>query len=489
MGVSRREFVRSAAASAAFVGFGRYLHAQGRVGRAGGPPTAPTPIPVQPYLSEVDVYGPLIADPHRILDLPKGFSYKILSRTGDAMTDGLRVPGAPDGMATFAGPNGRVILVRNHEMGSADSFQGAFGIEYELLAKVDSKRLYDKGNGRPHLGGTTTLVYDPATGLVERQFLSLGGTLRNCAGGATPWNSWISCEETVDLAGEDNEKDHGYAFEVPVTSEPKLTDAIPLKAMGRFYHEAVAVEPRTSIVYQTEDRVDGLIYRFIPSTPQRLANGGRLQVLSVRDRKTLDTRNFGETGAPRLPVGESLAVRWLDIDDVDSQRDDLRTRGAALGAAVFARGEGMWHGTNEVYFACTNGGLSMRGQVFKYTPSPAEGTSGEETKPGHLQLYLEPDNATIMESVDNLAVAPWGDLILCEDNAAPAPTVVRQNPLNYLRGVTPAGKVYTFARNRYAGVSEFAGACFAPNHPTMFVNIQVPGLTLAITGPWKDTRG
>ena len=482
MAISRRQFVQGAAVSAGFLGLGRYLHAQGRGAAAAAPPE------IQPYLNEVEGYGPLVADPHRILDLPKGFSYKVLSRTGDTMSDGLRVPAAPDGMAAFPGQNGRVILVRNHEMPQDWSFDGPFGLEGELLDKIDVTRLYDAGKGRPHLGGTTTLVYDPATGRVERQFLSLGGTLRNCAGGATPWNSWISCEETVDLAGETNEKSHGYNFEVPASAEPTLTQAVPLKAMGRFYHEAVAVEPRTSIVYQTEDRVDGLIYRFIPSTPRVLANGGRLQVLAIRDRKTFDTRNYAETGAPRLPVGESQAVRWIDIDNVDTDRDDLRTRGAALGGAVFARGEGMWYGNGEVYFTCTTGGLGMRGQVFRYIPSAAEGTAGEERAPGKLELFLEPNNASIMESCDNVTIAPWGDLILSEDNAAPGPAVVRQNQLNYVRGVTPQGKVYTLARNRYAGVSDLAGACFAPNHPTMFMNIQWPGITLAITGPWNEAR-
>ncbi len=491
MVISRRQLVRQAAAvSAGFLGLSQYLHAQtgtgGTAGRAGGAAAAPPPPPPpQPYLGQIRGYGPLVSDPRRILDLPKDFSYQILSHTGNVMDDGFRVPGAPDGMATFAGSNGRVILVRNHEL-TADNYSlGPYGWTNELFAKTDRSRVYDAGHGHPHLGGTTTLVYDPATRKVERQFLSLAGTLRNCAGGPTPWNSWISCEETVDLAGEDNERDHGYAFEVPASPTPGLVTPTPLKAMGRFYHEAVAIDPRTGIVYQTEDRVDGLVYRFIPTRPGNLAAGGRLQVLAVRDRKTCDTRNFAETGAPRIPHGEWLAVHWLDLDNVDTKRDDLRTRGAALGAAIFARGEGMWFGRGEVFFACTNGGLSQRGQVFRYVPSAAEGTAGEDAAPGRLQLFVEPDNAQLLESVDNLTVAPSGHLFLCEDNAAPAPTVVRQSAQNYVRGVTPDGKLYTFARNRYAGVSELSGVCFSPDGSTMFLNIQAPGFTLAIVGPWS----
>lgn len=476
MGISRREFVRQGAAvTAGFLGLGRYLGAQGR---ASGSALA-----VQPYANEFDGYGPLVPDPQRIVDLPAGFRYSVISRAGDRMDDGFRVPGAPDGMAAFSGPNGRVIVVRNHELEAARPEHGPFGADYEFLPSIDRALIYDFGRGRPHLGGTTTIVYDPATGTVERQFISLAGTLRNCAGGPTPWNTWITCEEAVDLASETNEKNHGYNFEVP-TSATRPVAPVPLTAMGRFNHEAVAVEPRTGIVYQTEDRNDGLIYRFIPDVPRELARGGRLQVLSIRDRKTLDTRNYAETGAPKVPIGERLAVRWIDIDEVDTERDDLRARGAAMGAAVFARGEGMWYGRNEIYFACTNGGVGMRGQIFKYTPSPAEGMSGEDAEPGTLELYLEPNNSHLLESCDNVTVAPWGDLVICEDNAAPAGVVERYAATNYLRGVTPSGKCYTIGVNR-TGASEFAGACFAPNHPTLFVNIQTVGLTLAITGPWK----
>lgn len=491
MAVTRRQFVHATAVSAGFFGLGQYVHGQARGAGARGTGAAPAPPPPpqpQPYLSEVRGYGPLVPDPRGVLDLPKGFGYQILSHTGNTMDDGFRVPGAPDGMAAFPGPNGRVILIRNHELGADNPTTGPFGWTNELLPKIDATYLYDAGkDGRnPHFGGTTTLVYDPATGKVERQFLSLAGTIRNCAGGPTPWNSWITCEENVEVAGDLNAKDHGYCFEVPASATPKLTMPVPLKAMGRFNHEAVAVDPRTGIVYQTEDRLDGLIYRYIPATRGNLAAGGTLQVMAVRDRKTCDTRNLGETGEPRIPVGQRLAVRWIDIDNVDTQRDDLRTRGAALGGALFARGEGMWYGDGEVFFACTNGGLSQRGQVFRYTPSPAEGTAGEEKAPGMLQLHLEPDNARLLESVDNLVVAPWGGLFLFEDNAAPTPTAVRQIAANYVRGVTPGGKIYTFARNRYAGVSELAGGCFAPNHPTMFLNIQMPGFTVAITGPWQE---
>jgi len=488
--LTRRNFVHALGITAGFLGLGQYLRGQagaapggagfGGRGRGGGP--------IQPYLNEIEGYGPLVADPRRIFDLPEGFTYKIISRTGEIMSDGLHVPGRADGMAAFAGPDGRVILVRNHELDPPMPQLGPFGADFYLLPQVDRSRIYDNGNGRPHNGGTTTLVYNPVTQTVEKMFLSLAGTMHNCAGGPTPWGSWISCEEAVDRVSENSEVDHGYNFEVPATTEMGLVEPVPLKAMGRFLHEAVAVDPRTGIVYQTEDRNDGLIYRFIPDVPGQLAAGGRLQVLSVRDQETFETRNYPETGGPTLRPNVPLPVEWLDIDDVEAPEDDLRARGARLGAAVFARGEGMWFGNNEVFFACTNGGLTQRGQIFRYRPSPAEGTPAEADDPGILELYLEPNNSALLEGCDNVMVAPWGDLIICEDNAAPNPVVGNYSGSNYLRGVTPDGKIYTLGRNRFLNISELAGICFAPNHPTMFLNIQEPGLTLAITGPWESLQ-
>lgn len=418
-------------------------------------------------------YGDLIRDPMGILDLPKGFSYKILGRTGDIMDDGLRLPGRPDGMAAFPGKDGRVILVRNHENLSGWSFDGPFGTQNELLDKVAPENLYDYGKGvRPAPGGTTTLVYNPATEALERQYLSLGGTVRNCAGGPTPWGSWVSCEETVERAGDYTEKDHGYNFEVPAREEIGLVDPVPLKAMGRFNHEAIAVDPKSGIVYQSEDRGDGLFYRFIPDVPGKLAEGGRLQALVVRGSKGYDTRNWAFIQS-KMPVGQRFAVEWIDMDEIDSPKDDLRYRGHVAGAARFARGEGMWYGNDEIYLACTNGGAKLAGQVFRYIPSPVEGTAAEASQPGELELFLEPNDTELLESCDNLTVAPWGHLVIVEDG----------NDTDHIRGVTPNGEIYTIARNVYND-SEMAGPCFAPDGKTLFLNIQVPGMTLAVVGPW-----
>jgi secreted PhoX family phosphatase len=424
----------------------------------------------------VEGFGPLLPDPAGILDLPAGFRYTVVARQGDRMSDGLLMPGQPDGMAAFAGPDGTTVLVCNHELNPATPELGPFGEDYALLSKLDPALLYDAGHLKtPGMGGTTTLVYDTRSGKLLRSHLSLAGTERNCAGGPTPWDSWISCEETTAGVDELHETDHGWNFEVPSGADGPVRP-LPLKAMGRFNHEAIAVDPASGAVYETEDRPDGLIYRFLPKTPGALAEGGRLQALVIRDQAACDTRNWGD--GPAIACGDRFAVAWMDLAETDAPKDDLRLRGFAGGAARFARGEGMWHGNGAIYFACTNGGAAKKGQIWKYTPSAAEGTAGESASPGTLELFVEPNDGGLVDNADNLTVAPWGDLIVCEDGSGE----------QFLVGVTPDGGIYKFGRNAMASNSELAGATFAPDGSTLFVNVQHAGLTLAITGPWRSAR-
>ena len=417
-----------------------------------------------------DQYGPLLEDPKGIFNLPKGFSYKIISRSGELMDDGFLSPGRNDAMAAFSSKNGKVLVIRNHELSSDDPENGPFGIDNAMLQKLPDSAIYDRGyNKNPSLGGTTTFLFNEDTQEVEYEYLSLAGTIRNCAGGPTPWNSWLSCEETFESKLEGvNEHNHGYVFEVPVSETAILADPFPLKAMGRFNHEAVAVDPDSGFVYLTEDRGDGLIYRFIPNETGDLRAGGKLQALGIKGEQGFDTRNWE---SQILKTGKLLEVEWIDLDDTDPEEDDLRLRGYEQGAARFARGEGMWYGNDEIYFACTNGGREKQGQVFRYIPSAKE-KKGNQKVAGHLELFVEPNDKEIIRACDNLTVAPWGDVILCEDNSRPR-----------LIGITPKGQIYHLGLN-IGYESELTGACFSPSGKTLFVNIQHAGLTLAITGPW-----
>jgi len=462
MHVSRRSFLRGTTAfSLGFVGLRHALARRDTLNSAVGADSSVG-------------YGPLVADPKGVLDLPAGFTYRTFSPRGEEMNDGLLVPGKHDGMACFAAGTGKVALVRNHELLPIWTNKGPFGTFNERLGKVDPKKLFDAGGGgRPGLGGTTTLIYNLKDQRVERQFMSLLGTVYNCAGGPTPWGSWLTCEETtIGRKDEGLDQDHGWVFEVDANATGPV-DPVPLTAMGRFKHEAVAVDP-SGVVYLTEDLADGVLYRFIPRTPGKLAAGGRLQALVVRDQRTLDTKNWGDVA--QVTPGSRLSVGWVDLEDVLSPNDDLRVQGASKGAALFARCEGMWHAGDSVYFAATTGGKKQFGQIWKYTPSASEGTPGEDKDPATLELFLEPNNSDVLNNADNVTTTPWGDLLICEDGAN----------RNGLVCVTPKGDVYRFGMNRLSD-AETAGACFSPDGSTLFFNVQEPGITFAVTGPWKKS--
>lgn len=421
-------------------------------------------------VDQVRGYGPLRPDPAGILDLPEGFAYEVISRAGEVMDDGFLTPDHFDGMACLALPDGRLALTRNHELDEGEHRLGPAGGRPDLEVRLAALPAFDRApDGRTLPGGVTTLVVDPATGRRERQFLSLAGTVLNCAGGTTPWGGWLTCEETL-VGAPKTGASHGWIFEVPAAADGPVTP-VPLTAMGRFRHEAATVDPATGAVYLTEDRDDGLLYRFLSQAPGRLAEGGRLQALAF-DGGT-DSRNWR---AKVLAPGESRAVRWIDLDGVDSPGDDLRRRGHALGAALFARGEGIHlsptpGGGAEVFFTCTSGGARRLGQIFRLVP----GSGGAADQ---LQLFLESEDPRVLDYGDNLTVAPSGDLVVCEDRVG-----LRAN---HLKGVTPEGRVYALARLRMR--TELAGVCFSPDGGILFVNAYSPGRTFAITGPWDLRR-
>lgn len=420
-------------------------------------------------LAEGRGFGMPVSDAADILDLPPGFSYKIVSQFGQSMSDGNKVPNSADGMGCTTLADGRLCLMRNHELGANELAYGACAVGTSAdAAAFDCVR---GGSGEALPGGVSTLVLDPVTLAVEEQYLALVGTIRNCAGGMTPWGSWLSCEEDVSRGGGKHGQDHGWVFEMPV-APGGLVAADPIKAMGRFNHEAAVCDPRSGAIYMTEDRQDSLFYRFLPAEPGQLRKGGRLQALALVDPALADTRNWSGNA---LVTGDWHAARWIDLDDVESPKDDLRKRGARGGAAIFARGEGVHGGEGEIYFTCTSGGPARRGQIMRYCPSPVEGTAGEATQPGRLQLFVETTEPEHFSFGDNLTVAPNGDLIVCEDRRGARPD-------NWLRGVTPDGRVYPFAR--VAAATKVSGVCFAPDGKTMFLNLYSPARTIAVRGPF-----
>ncbi len=414
-------------------------------------------------------YGPLAPVPSRntgetLLELPPGFSYTAFGKKGGLMSDGHPTPGDHDGMAAFP-VDGMVRLLRNHEVSSVTPGE-AFG---------NRSAAYDPTAP----GGVTTLIVDPKTRELVRDFVSVSGTLFNCAGGPTPWGSWITCEESTlgtvryFRASEMRfrggyDKEHGYCFEVPADAEESVA-AEPLTAMGRFVHEAVAVDPATGIVYETEDNNPSGLYQYIPDYPGELARGGRLRMLAVKDRPGYDTRE-GQT------MGASLPVTWVEIEDPDPAEAGVDEtlvykEGADKGGAAFNRLEGCWYGNGRIFFTATTGGDEGLGQVWEYHPDGAD--------EGVLTLLFESPDASLMAAPDNVCVSPRGGLIVCEDN---------RDGIPYIRGLTKEGRVFDVAKD-VAGIAyrgEFAGATFSPDGETLFVNMQRPGLTYAIWGPWSE---
>ena len=405
-------------------------------------------------------YGPLFPTPDRttglpLLALPEGFSYVSFGWTGDVLGNGAPTPGSHDGMAAFAAGTGLVRLVRNHERGIGTPFAPA-------------SATYDPAAG----GGTTTLVFDTHGGVLVSAEPSMSGTLRNCAGGPTPWGTWLTCEETFDHTGTP----HGYIFEVPAGG---MGDPTPLRDMGRCSHEAVAVDPATGYVYETEDAGNSSgFYRFVPHVAGELASGGELFMLRV---KGVHQANL--TGA--FANGATFDVEWVRVMTPDNPAQGVPSnfvwaQGRAAGAATFARLEGCWYGNDaKVYVVSTSGGGSGRGQVWEYDPA-------EE----RLRMLFQSPGPEVLNAPDNICVSPRGGLVLCEDGSGE----------EFLHGLTVEGEIFPFAKNTvvlpearnalvpagdYTG-SEWAGACYSPDGKWLFANLQSPGVTVAITGPWKS---
>ena len=412
----------------------------------------------------------------KFLALPAGFEYNVIGKKTTPMSDGRPTPPLHDGMWTFK-VGKELRIVRNHEV--------AGGQLPRPGSAIGSANHYDELAG----GGTTTLVIDPKTRTIVRDFVSLSGTLINCAGGPTPWGSWISCEETTlgpavrttslgtKIGGFP--KPHGYCFEVFASANGNVPP-VPLRAMGRFVHEAVAVDKRTGIVYETEDFGSAGFYRFLPRRNKRLAEGGVLQMLAIKDKPQYDTRT-------KQKQGTQFTTGWVTIDNPDPAEADLDPmavfkQGRAKGGAIFSRLEGCCaDGDGIIYFTSTSGGDTRGGQVWRYEPLGRDD--------GRLTLMFESPDREVFDMPDNVCPMPGsGLLFICEDSDY----VARggSSPDNFVRILTPDGRIADFAKNITPDFprAEFAGTSFSPDARTLFVNIQTPGVTCAIWGDWERFR-
>ena len=395
----------------------------------------------------------LTLDPKSIMDLHPALKYQVISKEGSIMSDGFKVPGLADGMGSFL-VDDNIVLVRNHELVPWHGMgKSAFDKPSSQIKGLGNKH-YDKDS----IGGTTNVIIDSSSKKVLSEYLSLSGTQQNCAGGVTPWGTWLSCEENI--AKKDPKKTpHGYVFEIDPRKKG-LEKPIPLKAMGRFNHEAVAFD-RFNNAYLTEDRMDGLIYKFIPNRNKSLSSGS---LFALQIEGQIDSRNWDLL---KIKKGEKYTASWVEIDDNDPDDDTMRYEGIQKGATPFARPEGIIQSNESVFICCTAGGPLKKGQIWKLTSISPEKSV--------IELWYEVEDKNSINMPDNITVAPWGDLIVCEDNSK----------LNRLWGINSSGESYLIAANNYTK-SEFAGVCFSPLDNTMFVNLQGNGMTLLIDGNWNE---
>ena len=367
--------------------------------------------------------------------LRDGFECIVLTRAGETLTDGTRSSDLPDGMACFEQDDGSWVLMRNHEL-EDDGQRGAF-------PNGQAPQAFD---ARFH-GGVSRLVLDPTSLKILSSNTVLTGTHRNCSGGPSPWG-WLSCEESE----EDN---HGYVFRCP-TNTTGLAEANIIKGYGRFRHEAVAIDPQSLSAYLTEDQSDGAFYKFTPFNKQRPFEG-QLSALRIRDQSHFDT---GKEMSPR----SSLKVDWVHIADPTAAKVSVRKQAQQQGAAIFVRGEGAWSDENGVVFSATTGGKSGTGQIFRL-----------EFSTNTLTLLAESSDERGFNSPDNITIAPWGDIVIAEDNFL--------GP-NHLFLLDSQGQSVAIGRNEIS-MSELAGVCFSPDGKVLFCNLQKDGLTVAIRGPWR----
>ncbi|MEU9703398.1 alkaline phosphatase PhoX [Streptomyces sp. NPDC047981] len=415
-------------------------------------------------------YGPLVEDPEGVLALPAGFTYRVITHSGvTKLESGEFSPSNHDGTATFAGPRGTTLLVNNHELKGVRS-------RWKHPVPLTEGLVYD-----PAASGGCTVVEVHRDGTVA-EWVGIAGTSTNCAGGRTSWGTWLTCEENSDRAGENGmTKDHGYVFEVDPRDRRANRAPKPIKAFGRYDHEAVVIDPKRGHAYLTEDadEPNGLFFRWVP--PHGFEHGrGKLRTLAddagvLQAPRCIDSGGrFVDDLSRATRIGTVYGVDWVDVPDRDGREVEVREQFGPGEVTRARKLEGMWWADGGAYIVSSyareeSPGAAHDGQVWFYDPKRRTLT---------LQVLLgvnaDPDKDGAYDGPDNITVSPYGGLVIAEDGEG----------VQHLFGATERGRTYPIARNDLND-SEFTGVVFSPDGDTLFANIQDPGIMVAITGPWR----
>ena len=411
---------RRALLRAGFLGLGLFASGNWLLGCGDGSASGSSGDPEAPVSpqSQIPSLGPLddIPDANG-LKLPDGFTSRVVARSGQRPVDVSNYVwhAAPDGGAIFPADDGGWVYVSNSE--------------------VSLPR-----------GGVGALRFS-AEGEVIDAYSILQGTNRNCAGGPTPWGTWLSCEEDF-TAGR------GRVYECDPMG---LEAAVAYPGMGLFVHEAAAVDPATHQIYQTEDRSDGGFYRFSPADPML---GGRPDL----GAGTLEIAVVADFAA--VLDGGSSAVAWEPIPLPAPLPSQPSTRRQVPGWTRFNGGEGTWYGEGFVYFSTKNDH-----RIWAY-----------ETGTASLSLVYDRDGfgeGAILSEPDNVVVSQGGDVLVAEDHGD-----------MQIVAITPDGELVPVVQAVGHDFSEMAGPVFDPSGTRLYFSSQRGegttgiGITYEITGPF-----
>ncbi|MFE1782360.1 alkaline phosphatase PhoX [Streptomyces sp. NPDC059506] len=385
--MERRSFLRGAVVGGGVAAFGGSLWRGAAVAA-----------PAQPGIGPNGALGAADANGVR---LPAGFTSRVIARSGQKVADtSYTWHNAPDGGACFADGTGW-IYVSNSEISLT--------------------------------GGAGAVRFD-SSGSVTGAYRILSNTNSNCAGGATPWKTWLSCEEVS----------RGHVYE---TDPWGVKAAVQRPAMGRFKHEAAACDPVRKVVYLTEDETDGCFYRFTPTTWGDLSSG-RLEVM------------VGGSGT-------SGAVTWATVPDPDGS--PTATRNQVSGAKRFNGGEGCYYADGVCYFT-TKGD----NRVWAYDAAASTVSLTYDDS-------LVTSGSAPLTGVDNVTGSASGDLFVAEDGGSMDICVI-----------TPDGVVAPFLRIEGQSGSEITGPAFSPDGRRLYFSSQrgtsgssSGGITYEVTGPFR----